>query len=144
MSDEWGTPQKLFDKLDAEFSFTLDVCAGSANAKVATYYSKEEDGLKQPWFGTVWCNPPYGRTIDLWMSKAYHAALVGTTVVCLIPARTNAPWWHDYVMRADEIRFIRKKVSFDGDVKGLPFFGSVLAIFRPGQSRGLISSYTRD
>ena len=72
-SDEWETPQELFDKLNAEFHFTIDVCASKENAKVNRYFTKEQDGLKQDWTGeTVWCNPPYGKQIKHWIHKAYE------------------------------------------------------------------------
>lgn len=48
---EWGTPQKLFDDLNAEFHFTLDACANEYNHKCEYYFTKEQDGLKQPWGG---------------------------------------------------------------------------------------------
>lgn len=57
LTTEWATPQALFDKLDAEFDFTLDACATSDNAKVTFYYAKES--LIRGWYGRVWCNPPY-------------------------------------------------------------------------------------
>ena len=68
-SNDWATPQDLFDKLNDEFHFTLDVCAIPENAKCEHYYSPEQDGLLQHWEGTVWCNPPYGRKIGLWVKK---------------------------------------------------------------------------
>jgi phage N-6-adenine-methyltransferase len=135
MSDEWATPQVLFDKLDAEFCFRLDVCATDENAKCAIYWTKEDNGLEQSWTasaeGSVWMNPPYGREIEKWMNKAYETSLAGDTVVALIPNRSNAPWWHEYVMKANEIRFIKHKVSFEGEAEGVPFWGSVIAVFRP-------------
>jgi phage N-6-adenine-methyltransferase len=148
-NSEWATPQSLFDKLNVEFGFELDVCANADNAKCSRYFTREQDGLSQDWIGVVWMNPPYGRGIEGWMSKALEASRDGATVVALIPSRTNAPWWHDYVMNADEIRFIRKKVSFGGRVDGVPFTGSVIAVFRPivkGQIPKLprVSSYTQD
>ncbi len=98
--------------------------------------------MAQPWDGIVWMNPPYGREISKWMRKAYEAALAGAVVVALIPSRTNAPWWHECVMKADEIRFIPKKVSFEGRIKGVPFFGSVIVVFRyPGAAMPDVSSY---
>lgn len=129
----WSTPQPIFDKLHAEFGFTLDVCATKANAKCPGYFSPRLDGLKQQWrSATCWMNPPYGREITQWMKKARESSLLGATVVALIPNRSNAPWWHEYVMRAHEIRFIRKKVPFVGRKRGVPFFGSCIVIFRPG------------
>jgi site-specific DNA-methyltransferase (adenine-specific) len=72
-TDEWSTPQDLFDRLNDEFHFTIDVCASEENTKVSRYYTKEQDGLKQDWTGeTVWCNPPYGRQIKRWIHKAYE------------------------------------------------------------------------
>ena len=51
-SDEWATPQALFDELNNEFNFNLDVCATEENHKCETYFTKEEDGLSQNWGGT--------------------------------------------------------------------------------------------
>lgn len=141
MSDQWATPQALFDKLDEEFGFDVDVCALPENAKCKKFYSPEEDGLRFRWTGTVWMNPPYGRGIAKWVKKAYEASQGGATVVALIPNRSNAPWWHEWVMRANELRFVRKKVAFVGSTRGVPFFGSVIAIFRPYKQGTVISSY---
>lgn len=128
-TDLWATPQEFFDRLDAEFHFVLDVCATSENAKCAAYYTKELDGLAQPWFGTCWMNPPYGRTIGQWMHKAWNESQAGATVVCLVPARTDTAWWHDYAM-AGEIRFIRGRLKFGGHKNSAPFPCAVV-IFRP-------------
>lgn len=131
-ADDWGTPQKVFDDLNAEFSFTVDVCANEHNFKVANYFDIEIDGLKQKWEGVVWCNPPYGKTIKLWMAKAYEAWQGGATVVCLVPARTDTAWWHDYAAKAPEIRFIRGRLKFErngvaGDAAPFP---SAIIIFK--------------
>ena len=143
--DEWGTPQSFFDLLDAEFGFEVDVCALSANAKCRKFYSPAEDGLKQTWTGICWMNPPYGRPIKDWMKKALDSADAGATVVCLVPTRTNAPWWHDYVMKASEIRFIRKKMSFtvpEGENwrDGVPFTGHAGIVFRPWRDDTTVST----
>lgn len=50
-SDEWATPQGIYDQLDAEFNFNLDPCATDANHKCKDYYTAEQDGLKQNWGG---------------------------------------------------------------------------------------------
>jgi hypothetical protein len=98
-SDEWDTPQCFFDAVDTIFHFTLDVCATRNNAKCERYYSKTDDGLSQEWKGVCWMNPPYGWEIALWVRKAYESSLEGgTVVVCLLPARTDTRWWHDYVL----------------------------------------------
>lgn len=128
-TDLWETPQKLFDELNAEFHFDLDVCATHQNAKCEKYFTKEQDGLKQNWRGsTCWMNPPYGRTIAAWVRKAYESAKNGVTVVCLLPARTDTAWWHDYCMKG-EIRFIRGRLNFNGSKNHAPF-PSAIVIFK--------------
>lgn len=72
-TDEWETPQYLFDELDREFHFTLDVCALPNNAKCKHYFTPDRNGLKQPWvYNICWMNPPYGREIGKWIKKAYE------------------------------------------------------------------------
>jgi len=77
LTDQWATPQHLFDALDSEFGFTLDVCADESNHKVSTYYDKAANGLEQPWTGVCWMNPPYGRAIGDWVRKAYESSRGG-------------------------------------------------------------------
>ena len=131
-TSEWETPQDFFDLLNSEFHFELDVCAKPENAKCPRYFTPEEDGLKQEWRGVCWMNPPYGREIGRWVKKAYESAKEGATVVCLLPARTDTSWWHDYCMMADEIRFIRGRLKFGGAKHPAPF-PSAIVIFRPSK-----------
>ena len=128
--DTWETPQYLFDELNEEFKFVLDVCADPNNAKCSKYYTKADDALLQDWDGTCWCNPPYGRQTAEWIHKAYNESQRGATVVCLVPNRTETDWWHDYALKG-EIRFIRGRVHFVGG--GRPRFGSVIIVFRPNE-----------
>lgn len=127
-TDLWATPQDFYDKLNAEFGFTLDVCANADNAKCADYFTSEQDGLAQEWRGVCWMNPPYGRAIKDWMRKAYEASQAGATVVCLVPARTDTGWWWDYAMKG-EVRFIRGRLKFGGHDTNAPF-PSAVVIFR--------------
>lgn len=124
---EWETPQEFFDQLNEEFGFELDVCALPENAKCARYFTPEQDGLKQEWTGVCWMNPPYGREIGKWIRKAYESAQKnGAIVVCLIPARTCTGWWHEYVMRAAEVRFVRGRLKFGGTKENAPFPSAVV------------------
>ncbi len=130
-TDEWSTPQDFFDELNKEFDFTLDPCATPENAKCEKYYTKEDDGLKQDWSGeTVFCNPPYGRAIKDWVKKCYEESKKpNTTVVMLIPARTDTSYFHDYIYhKAKEIRFIRGRLKF-GNAKNSAPFPSMVVIF---------------
>ena len=126
-TSEWETPQALFEALDAEFHFTLDPCATPENAKCGRYFTKEIGGLAQSWAGeTVFMNPPYGREIGKWVRKAFEEWRRGATVVCLLPSRTDTAWWHDYCMKATEIRFIRGRVKFVGGKYAAPFPSAVV------------------
>ncbi len=125
---DWGTPQELFDRLNQEFHFTLDVCALPENAKCKRFFSSKENGLLQKWTGVCWMNPPYGREIEQWMQKALQESDRGATVVCLVPARTDTEWWHKYALHG-EIRFIRGRVKFQGANATAPF-PSAIVIFR--------------
>lgn len=138
-TDMWETPQHVFDELNQEFRFDVDVCATKENAKCATFFSPEMDGLKQEWEGTCWMNPPYGRQIHLWVKKAYESSLKnGVTVVCLLPARTDTKWWHDYCMEG-EIRFIKGRLKF-GDGKNSAPFPSAIVIFGEKSKGGQVTS----
>lgn len=137
-SHEWTTPPEFFAALDAEFGFTLDAAASHDNALCPAYYCGEwgRDGLTQPWTGVVWCNPPYGNEIGQWVERGYRQAQLGATVVMLIPARTETRYWHDFVMKASEIRFVKGRLRFGGVTaeKGhnAPF-PSAVVVFRPGE-----------
>ena len=124
-SDKWETPQDFFDELDAEFHFERDVCATAQSAKCSSYWTAEDDALTKEWTGICWMNPPYGRGIAKWVQKAYEA---DATVVCLLPARTDTAWWHDYCMQG-EIRFLRGRLKFSGHKWNAPF-PSAVVIFR--------------
>ena len=126
-SDMWSTPKYLYDQLDATFNFDLDPCATKENAKCSRYFTKEDDGLSKEWSGSVFMNPPYGREISKWMKKAYICSLQGTTVVCLVPARTDTNWWHEYAMKGD-ITFIRGRLKF-GEHRNSAPFPSAIVVF---------------
>lgn len=131
-TDLWETPQDFFDKLNKEFAFTLDVCALSQNAKCKRFITPEADGLQVGWKGEIcWMNPPYGRYIGRWVAKA--AMREARTVVCLLPARTDTKWFHDYIYGKAEIRFIKGRLKF-GDSKNSAPFPSMIVIFKPHEN----------
>jgi phage N-6-adenine-methyltransferase len=128
-TEMWATPQDFFDSLHGEFGFETDVCAIADNAKCHKFFTPEDDGLSQEWMGTCWMNPPYGRVIGHWMRKAYESSQQGATVVCLVPARTDTKWWHEYAVKG-EIRFIKGRLKFGGHKTNAPF-PSAVVIFKP-------------
>lgn len=130
-TDEWSTPDDFFAELNETFHFDLDACASPRNAKCARYFTREQDALQQQWQGKVWMNPPYGREIAAFMRKAYEESLLGATVVCLVPSRTDTQWWHRYAMRG-QIIYLRGRLRFGGAETSAPF-PSAIVIFWGGR-----------
>jgi phage N-6-adenine-methyltransferase len=150
-SDEWRTPRAVFEALDAEFGFDLDVAATAENCWKENYIGPDrirpdrQDALECSWTwlngsarpGVCWMNPPYSRVREF-MEKAADEARKGCTVVCLVPARTDTRWWHrcvwDYESNRPregvEIRFIKGRLKFGNSENSAPF-PSVIVIFRP-------------
>lgn len=100
-TDDRATPPDLFDPLDRRFGFTVDAAASPDNAKVARYWTKETDGLSQPWAGErVWCNPPYS-DLGAWVRKAWaewETDCEDSLFVLLLPSnRTEQAWWQDHI-----------------------------------------------
>ena len=130
-TDLWYTPQVFYDELNKEFNFTLDPCASHENHKTDKYFTKEDDGLKQDWSNNVvFCNPPYGRVLKDWVKKASEEAKKdNTTVVMLIPARTDTKYFHEYIYHKAEIRFIKGRLKFGGSKNAAPF-PSMIVVFK--------------
>ena len=124
-TDLWATPQELYDKLNARYSFELDVCATAENAKCPRYFTVADNGLAQEWRGRCWMNPPYGREIGAWMAKAWRSAQAGALVVCLVPARTDTAWWHDYAVKG-QIEFLSGRLKFGGHKNSAPFPSAII------------------
>ena len=131
--NDWETPQWLFDLLNKEFKFTLDVCATKKNTKCKRYYTPKDNGLKQNWKGTCWMNPPYGNAIASWIRKAKEEASKGATVVCLVPARTDTEWWWSNCIYG-EVRFLKGRLKFGNSTNAAPF-PSAVVIFGPKMKR---------
>lgn len=127
----WETPPAFFKVLDAVFHFTLDPCALPHNAKCAKFYTPEDDGLTQDWGGeTVFCNPPYGRKIYDWVRKcSEEAKKPNTTVVALLPARTDTRYFHEYIYKkAKDVAFVKGRMKFGGSKNSAPF-PSMVVVF---------------
>ena len=133
LDDTWTTPREFFDELNKEFNFGLDAAALQNSTLVPdNWYGPDHpdpaarDALRIDWNHNsrgrpIWLNPPYGRVIKDWVRKASEVAEAGGTVVCLVPARTDTHWWHDYCINAYEIRYIRGRLKFGGQKNSAPF-----------------------
>lgn len=143
---DWATPQDFFDKLDIEFNFEWDSCADSNNTKIpGCYYDEKDDALSQEWSRTAkvfWMNPPYNKCSEF-IKKAYEESQQGCTVVCLIPARTDTQYFHNFIMKAKEIRFVKGRLKFEGGESSAPF-PSMIVIFTPGNNHPTINTITKN
>ena len=140
-SNEWGTPQELYNELNEEYGFTLDPCATSENAKCNKYYTKEDDGLSKDWSREiVFMNPPYGREISKWVKKASETK--SAIVVCLIPSRTDTKYWHNYIFpKAHKIMFIKGRLKFSGHKNSAPFPSAIVVFDRMACGGSYIGAY---
>ena len=116
---DWQTPEEVYQELDKEFHFDFDPCP----------IDPIEDGLMIEWGKRNFVNPPYGRVIGKWIAKGYLEVSKGKLVIFLIPSRTDTAWWHSYILKADEIRFIRGRLKFQGAKWNAPF-PSCIVVFK--------------
>lgn len=123
-TDRWFTPEWLYKKLDSQFHFDSDP---ALKDKV----NWANDGLSTPWGKSTFCNPPYS-DLERWISKGYREYQKGNLVVFLIPSRTDTKCWHNYVMKASEVWFIKGRITFEGAKAGAPF-PSCIVIFDPAK-----------
>jgi site-specific DNA-methyltransferase (adenine-specific) len=121
LSPNYKTPEWLFLELNKEFKFDFDPCPLNERPKI--------DGLSIEWGGVNFVNPPYGRKIGEWIKKGVEQFQKGKVVVFLIPSRTDTKWWHDYIMYASEIRYIKGRLKF-GNCKNSAPFPSCIVIFK--------------
>jgi len=127
--DDWETPRNLFLQLEELFGpFDLDPCATPENTKCKAFFTRKDNGLLKPWWGKVFMNPPYGREIGKWISKAYNESQKGCFVVCLLPARTDTSWFHKFCLKG-EILFLKGRLKFGASKNAAPF-PSMIVVFR--------------
>lgn len=118
----WITPERFYQELNKEFNFDFDPCP--VNPKF--------DGLAIDWKRSNFVNPPYNQ-IKRWLVKGFSEWKKGKTVVFLIPSRTDTIWWHEFVMFATEIRFIKGRLKFSNSKNSAPF-PSAIVVFRKGSN----------
>lgn len=134
-SDSWATPQHIFDKLNSQYNFTLDPASDDVNAKCTKHYTEQQNGLAQSWNGeTVFINPPYSKTYE-WVRKAYHEVANGnTTVIMLLPARTDTKWFHEFCLDpilVKSVTFIKGRLKFGGQKNSAPFPSMIVEFCNP-------------
>lgn len=127
-SDEWNTPQYLYDHLNEIYNFELDPCTNGTNSKAPNFYTAEQDGLTKEWDKVTFCNPPYSN-IKEWVRKANEEYRKhGKTIVLLIPSRTDTQYWHEYIFNQSKIIFIKGRLKF-GDATNAAPFPSAIIVF---------------
>lgn len=109
-SYEWYTPPHVFHALGLHFD--LDPCSPLAGpvpwVPASHHYTMAEDGLTRPWFGRVWCNPPYGDQVPRFVGRmADHG-----DGIMLVLSRTDTRWFHRAAEVAEVICFVRGRLAF--------------------------------
>ena len=129
-SDEWETPQALFDGLDAEFCFTLDAASTDSNAKCARHYTEADDGLAKDWGGRLLQPSLRARHRAVGREGRRRGAKAGHARRAAHPARTDTAYFHDHLYGKAELRFVRGRVRFcrGGAPQGSAPFPSMVAI----------------
>ena len=142
---DWRTPPELFNLLNDEFRFTCDLAASDDNTPVSdNYFTEEHSAFAHHWYGTCYCNPPYGRGVGLWIEKALREAMAGrATTVMLLPVRTDTRWFHEYIWpyRQVEVRFLKGRLKFVGAPASAPF-PSMVVIFRTSIPISVVGALT--
>ena len=126
---EHETPDWLFEKLNAIYSFDLDAAASSENHKCSKYYTKEDNSFSKDWNldgQSIWLNPPYGKEIGKWLGKAYLTAQAGAKVICLLPARTDTKWFQHAAPKAEYVLFVKGRLKFKNTSSTAPFPSLIL------------------
>ena len=113
---DWKTPKSLYNALNKKFNFDFDPCPSNP----------EFNGLAIDWGNCNFVNPPYGKQIKNWIKKAYIESKNGKVSVLLIPSRTDTRYWHDYVMKANQVWFIKGRLKFDDQNSPAPFPCSIV------------------
>lgn len=124
-TDHWSTPEATYTVLHKEFRFNDDPCPIGGGG-----------GLDRQWGSRTFVNPPYSKIKD-WVRYGFEQAQKGRLVVMLIPSRTDTRWWHEYCMKAKEIRFIKGRLKFGGSKNSAPF-PSAIIIFHGIIESGII------
>lgn len=131
-TDQWATPQAVFDWLDGHLGpYDLDAAADSTNHKCANYIGSDVDALTVPWSGSrVWLNPPYGRGLGRWATKAIEEIDAGNcdSITILVPARTDTNWFIDLADKAHRIIFVKRRLRFGDGSRDAPFPTAILVI----------------
>lgn len=141
-SEEYETPNEIFEPLQKEFNLKLDVCATKDNAKCKKYFEKKNvDSLTINWneHGNFWMNPPFSRNLKKWVQKAYEESQKGVIGVCILPVRSNTQWWHKYIIDTGaEVRFLKGEIKFNNLKRGLwlPFAIVIFKCVKSSNSEG--------
>ena len=122
-SDHWATPDEVRRALDEEFQLDFDPCP----------LRSMESGLSIAWSGKVFCNPPYSKIREFLQKGLRHlSAKDADLLVFLLPSRTDTSWFHEYCLRAREIRFLKGRLKF-GNAKNSAPFPSMIVVFEEWQ-----------
>ena len=123
---EWETPRACSTSLTASSAASRSIRAPLPRTPNAPGISRAKTtGLSRDWTGKVFMNPPYGREIGKWVKKAWTESLKGALVVCLLPARVDTRWWHEYAKKG-HVYFLQGRLKFGSSLNSAPFPSAIV------------------
>lgn len=143
----WHSPPEVMKPLYQVFGrFDLDPCSPVSNPRTAPVktracFAMNYDGLALDWFGIVYLNPPYGRSLPLWLKKARQEveAKRASSVIALIPARPETNYWHEHIAACARVWFLKGRLTFGGADNAAPFPSALVAWGLPDHQAEQIS-----
>jgi hypothetical protein len=126
---EWYTPPVIIARVVRVLgAIDLDPCSNDGAQPyipAQRHYTPAQDGLRQPWAGRVYLNPPYGQAIGAWVEKLAHAHAAGdvSAAVALVPARTDTEWWQ--WLQDCAVCLVKGRLRFSGSENDAPFPSAV-------------------
>jgi phage N-6-adenine-methyltransferase len=146
--DAWTTPPWVLEKLYEVIGglFDLDPCAptrtGQDGVRAKVRFTEEDNGLALPWFGKVFLNPPYSRTMIRWIAKAHAEVVSGRAqmVVCLVPVRTDTAWFHRHVVGHADFWLLKGRLSFGDGTQAAPFPSTLIIWNASAEVRAAMNS----
>jgi site-specific DNA-methyltransferase (adenine-specific) len=128
---DWCTPPEVFEKYNKIYNFIYDIACTSDNCLCSSgfYFDKGYNALDENWYelpGHLWLNPPYGRELPKWIEKCHEEWNKGAKIVALIPARTDAAYWHDHIFGRATVAFLKGRIKFVGAPYNAPFPSAIV------------------
>ncbi len=146
----WETPSWLLECLSQALGvIDLDPCASShrtSRVQARVRFTAQDDGLSLTWAAkTVFLNPPYGRELGKWVTKARKEVETGHVrlAVALVPSRSDTRWWHAEIAGRADVWMLKGRLAFGDGMQSAPFPSAIIAWGATPEQRDALSRVLR-